>query len=138
MKESELRWFNSYLSERLQYVVYKDVNSDPMRLSFGVPQRSVLGPTLFNIHINNISKACHSSTLSLQADDTEMHSSLKNIDLAVYNVNKHLKSVRHWFSRNGLICNTKNSKAMIIASLKALKTNRDINIFYGGSLLKQA
>ena len=26
---------------------------------------------------------------------------------------------------------------MIIASLKALKTNRDINIFYGGSLLKQ-
>ena len=67
-----------------------------------------------------------------------MHSSLKNIDLAVYNVNKHLKSVRHWFCRNGLICNTKNSKAMIIASLKALKTNRDINIFYGGSLLKQA
>ena len=67
-----------------------------------------------------------------------MHSSLKNIDLAVYNVNKHLKSVRHWFCRNSLICNTKNSKAMIIASLKALKTNRDINIFYGGSLLKQA
>ena len=30
----------------------------------------------------------------------------------------------------------KNSKAMIIASLKALKTNRDINIFYGGSLLR--
>ena len=67
-----------------------------------------------------------------------MHSSLKNIDLAVYNVNKQLKSVRHWFCRNGLICNTKNSKAMIIAPLKALKTNRDINIFYGGSLLKQA
>ena len=36
-----------------------------------------------------------------------MHSSLKNIDLAVYNVNKYLKSVRHWFCRNDLICNTK-------------------------------
>ena len=138
MKESELRWFNSYLSERLQYVVYKDVNSDPMRLSFGVSFGSVLGPTLFYIHISNISKACHTFTLSLYADDTTMHSSSKNIDLAVYNVNKDLKSVRHWFCRNGLICNTKNSKAMIIASLKALKTNRDINIFYGGSLLKQA
>ena len=137
VKESELRWFKSYLSERLQYVVYKGASSDLMRLSFGVPQGSVLGPTLFNIHINNISKACHTSTLSLYADDTEIHSSSKNIDLAVCNINKDLQSVRHWFCRNGLICNTKKSEAMIIASQKALKTNRDITIFYGDSVLKQ-
>ena len=80
VKESELRWFNSYLSERLQYVAYKGASSDPIRVSFGVPQGSVLGPTLFNIHINNISKAGHTSTLSLYADDTEIHSSSKNID----------------------------------------------------------
>ena len=137
LKESELRWFKSYLSERLQNVVYKGTNSDPMRLCFGVPQGSVLGPTLFNIHINNISKACHTCTLSLNADDTEIHSSSKNIDLAVYNVNQDLQNIRHWFCKNGLICNTKKSDAMIITSHKALKTNRDINIFYGDSILKQ-
>ena len=104
-----------------------------MCLSFGVPQGSVLGPALLNIHINNISKACHTSTLSLYADDTEIHSSSNNIDLAVYNVNKDFQSVRHWFCRNGLICNTIKSEA----SLKALRTNRDINIFYGDSILKQ-
>ena len=116
VKESELRWFKSYLSERLQYVVYKVTNSDPMYLCFGIPQGSVLGPTLFNIHINNISKACHTSTLSLYADDTVIHSSSKNIDVAVYNVNQDLQSIRHWFCKNGLICNTKKSEAMIIAS----------------------
>ena len=31
----------------------------------------------------------------------------------------------------------KKSEAMIIASHKALKTNRDVNIFYGDSILKQ-
>ena len=137
IKDSELPWFNSYLSERLQYVVYKDANSGPMVLSFGVPQGSVLGPTLFIIHFNNILNACHTSTLSLNADDTEMHCSLKNIDLAVYNVNKDLKSVRHWFCSNGLICNTKKSEAMIIASHKALKTNQDFYIFTDSVLKEQ-
>ena len=82
-----------------------------------------------------VKKACHTSTLLLYTDNTEMHSSLNNIDLAVYNVNKDLKSVRHWFCRNGPICNTKKLEAMIIAFHKALKTNWDINIFYRDSFL---
>ena len=49
VKESELRWFNSYLSGRLQYVVYKGATSDPMCLSFGVPQGSVL--LLFSLYL---------------------------------------------------------------------------------------
>ena len=46
-------------------------------------------------------------------------------------------SVRQWFCKNGLIYNVKKSEAISIASHKALKTNRDINIFYGDSILKQ-
>ena len=66
-----------------------------------------------------------------------MQSSSKNIDLAVYNVNKDLKSIRNWFCRNYLIYNTKRSEAIIIASPKALKTIRDIKIFYRDPILKQ-
>lgn len=130
IKESELRWFNSYLSERLQYVVYKDANSDPMHLSFGVLQGSVLGPTLFNIHINNISKACHTSTLLLYADDTKMHSSLKNIDLAVYNVNKDLKSLRHWFcARMASFVIQKSRKSWLLHPTKHSKPTETLTFF---------
>ena len=65
-----------------------------------------------------------------------MHSSSKDIDLAANNVNEDLKSARQWFRRNGLICN-KKPETMVIASQNALKTTRDINIFYGNSILKQ-
>ena len=68
-----------------------------------------------------LSKACHTSTVSLYADDTEMHSSSKDIDLAENNVNKDLKSVRNWFRRNGLICNPKKLKLWLLRPRMHLK-----------------
>jgi len=60
-----------------------------------------------------------------------------DFDLAEHNVNEDLRSVRHWFRRNGLICNTKKTETMVIASQNAPKSTRDINIFYGNSILQQ-
>ena len=66
-----------------------------------------------------------------------MHSSSTDIDLAEHNVNEDLRSVQDWFRRNGVICNAKKTEIMVIASKNALKTTRDINIFYVSSILKQ-
>ena len=53
----------------------------------------VLGATLFNIHINNISKACHNSDVALIADDTQIHFSSKDAGKAEYRMNEDLKSI---------------------------------------------
>ena len=61
-----------------------------------------------------------------------------DFDLAEHNyVNEDLRSVRHWFRRNGLICNTKKTETMVTASQNAPKSTRYINIFYGNSILQQ-
>ena len=44
-----LKWFDSYLTDRKQYVEINGALSNTLHLSTGVPQGSILGPLLFII-----------------------------------------------------------------------------------------
>ena len=67
-------WFVSYLSNRYQRVCIEDVVSGLETVSVGVPQGSILGPTLFIIYINDMLKFIqHPSCLTVSyADDTNI------------------------------------------------------------------
>jgi hypothetical protein len=47
-------WFKSYLANRRQCVRFGALISDPVPISFGEPQGSILGPTLFLIYLNDM------------------------------------------------------------------------------------
>jgi hypothetical protein len=138
VKDREYDWFAYYLSGRSQFVSYQDVQSDKRSISYGVPQGSVLGPTLFNVYINGISYVCENSNTFLYADDTEIHPSSKDIGIAERCVNEDLTQVDDWLSRNGLISNHKKSEVMLIGSRYAISNARDLQITLSGKILKQS
>ena len=62
-------WIKAFLTDRTQVVVVEGENSDPGKVESGVPQGSVLGPSLFLFYINDLPENLH-STVRLFADDT--------------------------------------------------------------------
>ena len=73
-----LNWINSFLSDRTQFVKINNSSSNNLNVSSGVPQGSVLGPTLFIYFINDLPNAIKNSNVKIFADDTKAYNGIKN------------------------------------------------------------
>ena len=67
-----LDWFSSYRTNKEQYVSINNVDSNPRVIQCGVPQGSILGPLLFLIFINDITKCSNQFKYILCADDSTL------------------------------------------------------------------
>ena len=74
-----LNWIQGFLSGREQCVVVNSSHSSWMPVRSGVPQGSVLGPTLFLIYINDIADEVN-STMRLFADDSILYREVKGTE----------------------------------------------------------
>src|SRR5436190_3752140 len=88
-------WVKSYLTNRRQCVKHGDSTSDWCDVTRGVPQGSVLGPLLFSLYIDDMTKATGDSRCHLYADDLQIyrHFSLSDIISTVISMNSDIESI---------------------------------------------
>lgn len=134
IKETELKYFESYLSNRRQVVKLGEFISREINNQLGVPQGSVLGPLLFILYINDLGDCLKNCKIKMFADDTLIYIIADCLETASMLINDDLSRLFNKLCQNKLKLNVDKTKVMIISNKKIDRNN--VNIFINGSRLE--
>ena len=105
-----LNWIRTYLTGRSQFVKLSGWTSRTFKVTSGVPQGSHLGPLLFILFINDVTKVFKTcSTHSLYADDLKICRVVKTLRDTL-NLQRDLESLSLWCQVNQLDLNISKCK----------------------------
>ena len=85
-------------------------------VDIGVPQGSVLGPTLFIMFVNDLFNVinCDECKMIMYADDTVVYTFSKTLEEGYTHLERNLCSIIDWCNTNKLTLNISKTKHMII------------------------
>lgn len=117
---SSHEWFSSYLSSRYQSVRVGNTISLPKRIKCGIPQGSVLGPTLFNLYINDLTTLNLNSKMLIYADDVVLYTSGTCTDTILDKMQSDINQIFEWSLGNRLLASPTKTKMMMIGRPRRL------------------
>lgn len=117
-----------YLTNRQQLTNLCGTLSPLDVVDYGVPQGSILGPTLFNIYMNDLPKIFETMSVRMYADDTVLFKEIdveSDIEDQICKINKDLVMFGSWCKQNKLTINVTKSKGMLFTAPLSKYRNMD-------------
>ena len=135
IKGNLARFICSFMQKRQSRVKIRNTLSNNYFLKAGVPQGSVISPTLFTIYINDIFKALPKSvSYSLYADDGAFWITGTDLNDLMSTIQESLLQIEEWSHKWGLELSVSKTKAIIfthkvkIGNYALTLNNKDIEI----------
>ena len=113
-----LKLIKSFLDDRQQYVFYNQIASEKKPINIGVPQGSILAPTLFLVFINDMLNLPLSSTAYAYADDTVFICHQKDPQSLEQHCRGDLGVIQEWCYNNRMTINIKKSHYLVFGNAK--------------------
>ena len=117
VRDKALEWFRSYLVDRTTSVKVNNSRSCCSLIKCGVPQGSVLGPTLFNVYCRPLGRIIrkHDISYHMYADDSQLYVYFSPCDeeTALANLQRCIQEAREWLRENFLLLNDKKTEVVI-------------------------
>ena len=132
---ASLNWFRSYLSTRVQSIKSDDGLSDFLELLSGVPQGSILGPTLFLLFINDLPLHLNHCLADLYADGNTIHASGKNKPGIEHKLQSDANETEVWSINNKLPIHYGKSTTMTLGTRHKIQQTGPLNISIGNTQL---
>ena len=139
LDNTSLSWFQSYLSNRRQFVSMSEKESTTSIIPHGVPQGSILGPQLFVLFINALLLHVSSANTDLYANDTTLTCSVNwmDMDRLQISLNAAVSETVHWATANKLPLNKKKTKVLTICGKRlSNRIPNDVIVSVNGSQLE--
>ena len=113
-------WMDSYLSNRKQFTTINGKESSKMYVRCGVPQGSVLGPTLFTLYTNDLPSFMKSGGTFMYADDTTVFCTGSSQDVACNLLNCALEELFTWCVNNHLTPHPGKCKVLLLSKARLI------------------
>ena len=123
-----LQWFTSYLSTRLQAIRSDQGLSEFSQTLSGVPQGSILGPTIFLLFINDLPFCIKYCSSDFYADDSILHVSGKRKNEIEPKIQFDSDETNAWSRRNKMGIHYKKTTCMNVGTKQKLSHTEKLNI----------
>ena len=132
-----MNWFVSYLSNRKQAVDSGKGLSEFEHVKSGVPQGSILGPTLFLLFINDLPlfmKYCYSDFF---ADDATFHTHDKLFERVEMKLQSGADTAKVWSRQNKMIIHYDKTNYTILGGMHKLNDNYEFDLKNDSNQIKK-
>ena len=137
LNNASLRWFISYLETRQQTIQYDRGLSSFSNIKSGVPQGSILGPTLFLLFVNDLPLFLKHCYCDLFADDTTVHTSSPDTNTINEEISADFLQIINWSKRNQLPIYLGKTTYMLLNARKRVDATDHLEINIDAKSIKQ-